>query len=72
MSVSGNILKKKLGKVGRKNIKIFYVFILFLNVVKCKNVVLICHIPEVTLKVDMSSHYAWKSATYWGRLIRDC
>ena len=54
MAVSGNVLKK-LGQVGRKNI-LFHFFILFSNGVKCKNVVLICHI--YTLQIDISSHYA--------------
>ena len=54
MSVSGNMLKQI--RVG-KNI-IFYFFILFPNGVKCKNLVLICHIVTYTLQIDITSHYA--------------
>ena len=44
MSVSGNVLKKI--TVGQSENTLFYFFILFWNSVKCKNVVLICHIAK--------------------------
>ena len=55
MSDYGNMLNKI--KVGKSEKYFYFIFILFWNDVKYKNVVLICRI--ITLKDDISSHYMY-------------